>query len=169
VLRNIFSHGLEKIKIIAPVLKAFHETMTNLEELKKKASRNKEASDILIRLENETTRLLPVNFMQLYEPGRLLHIPRYLQTVSVRARRGIIEPEKEKARSRELEIHTASLDKLLKSLTPLVSEEKKKAIEEYFWLIEEYKVSLFAQELKTPVPISAKRLDKKLKEIERMV
>ncbi len=169
VLRNIFSHGLEKIKIIAPVLKAFHETMTNLQELKKKASRNKEASDLLIRLENETVRLMPGNFMQLYEPDRLLHIPRYLQAVSVRAQRGIIDPEKEKARSRELEIHTAYLDKLLKSLTPLVSEDKKKALEEYFWLIEEYKVSLFAQELKTPVPVSAKRLDKKFKEIERMV
>ncbi len=169
VLRNIFSHGLEKIKIIAPVLKAFHETMTNLQELKTKASRNKEASDLLIRLGNETTRLMPGNFMQLYEPDRLLHIPRYLQAVSVRAQRGIIDPEKENARSRELEIHTAYLDKLLKSLTPLVSEDKKKALEEYFWLIEEYKVSLFAQELKTPVPISAKRLDKKLREIERMV
>jgi len=169
VLRNIFLHGLEKIKIIVPVLKTFHEAMTNLQELKTKASRNKEASDLLIRLENETVRLMPGNFMQLYEPDRLLHIPRYLQAVSVRAQRGIIDPEKEKARSRELEIHTACLDKLLKSLTPLVSEDKKKALEEYFWLIEEYKVSLFAQELKTPVPISAKRLDKKLKEIERMV
>jgi len=169
VLRNIFSHGLEKIKIIAPVLKAFHETMTNLQELKTKASRNKEASDLLIRLENETVRLMPGNFMQLYEPDRLLHIPRYLQAVSVRAQRGIVDPEKEKARSRELEIHTAYLDKLLKSLTPLVSEDKKKALEEYFWLIEEYKVSLFAQELKTPVPVSAKRLDKKFKDIERMV
>ncbi|MBU1399010.1 MAG: DUF3418 domain-containing protein, partial [Proteobacteria bacterium] len=50
-----------------------------------------------------------------------------------------------------------------------VSDEKKKAVEEYFWLIEEYRVSLFAQELKTPVPVSAKRLEKKFKEIERMV
>ena len=169
VLRNIFSHGLEKIKIIAPVLKAFHETMINLQELKTKASRNKEVFDLLIGLENETTRLMPVNFMQLYEPDRLLHIPRYLQAVSVRAQRGVIDPEKEKARSKELEIHTAYLAKLLKSLTPLVSEDKKKALEEYFWLIEEYKVSLFAQELKTPVPVSAKRLDKIFKELERMV
>ena len=42
VLCSIFSHGQEKIKTIAPVLKAFHETMTNLQELKKKASRNGE-------------------------------------------------------------------------------------------------------------------------------
>ena len=35
--------------------------------------------------------------------------------------------------------------------------------------IEEFKVSLFAQELKTPYPISEKRLKAKLKEVEHMV
>jgi ATP-dependent helicase HrpA len=36
-------------------------------------------------------------------------------------------------------------------------------------MVEEYKVSVFAQELKTAIPISEKRLEKKLKEIGRMV
>jgi len=31
---------------------------------------------------------------------------------------------------------------------------------EYRWLLEELRVSLFAQELRTPQPVSAKRLDK---------
>jgi len=44
---------------------------------------------------------------------------------------------------------------------------KKKAIEEYFWLIEEYKVSIFAQELKTAFPVSEKKLDKKLRFLKR--
>jgi len=34
------------------------------------------------------------------------------------------------------------------------------ALEDYRWLIEELRVSLFAQELKTPFPVSTKRLDK---------
>jgi ATP-dependent helicase HrpA len=33
-------------------------------------------------------------------------------------------------------------------------------LEEYRWLIEELRVSLFAQELRTPFPVSAKRLQK---------
>ncbi len=48
------------------------------------------------------------------------------------------------------------------------SEEKKKKIEELFWMIEEYKVSLFAQELKTPYPVSPKKLDQLIKEIEEL-
>jgi ATP-dependent helicase HrpA len=47
-------------------------------------------------------------------------------------------------------------------------EEKKKLIEELFWMIEEYKVSLFAQELKTPYPVSPKKMNKLIEEIEKL-
>ena len=33
-------------------------------------------------------------------------------------------------------------------------------LEEFRWLVEELRVSLFAQELRTPLPVSAKRLQK---------
>jgi ATP-dependent helicase HrpA len=58
---------------------------------------------------------------------------------------------------------------LLKSLANTVTEEKRAEIESYFWMLEEYRVSVFAQELKTSIPISGKRLKKKYGEIERMV
>ena len=38
--------------------------------------------------------------------------------------------------------------------------EVSEALADYRWLIEELRVSLFAQELKTPFPVSTKRLDK---------
>ena len=38
-----------------------------------------------------------------------------------------------------------------------VSDER---MEEFRWLLEELRVSFFAQELKTPQPISVKRLEK---------
>ncbi|MEN6432895.1 MAG: ATP-dependent RNA helicase HrpA, partial [Smithella sp.] len=47
-------------------------------------------------------------------------------------------------------------------------EEKKMMIEELFWMIEEYKVSLFAQELKTPYPVSPKKLNQLIEEIEKL-
>jgi ATP-dependent helicase HrpA len=48
------------------------------------------------------------------------------------------------------------------------TEEKKTLIEELFWMIEEYKVSLFAQELKTPYPVSPKKLNQLIEEIEKL-
>jgi ATP-dependent helicase HrpA len=40
-------------------------------------------------------------------------------------------------------------------------------LEQFGWLLEELRVSLFAQELKTPVPVSAKRLAKMWQSIHR--
>jgi ATP-dependent helicase HrpA len=40
------------------------------------------------------------------------------------------------------------------------------SLEEFRWLIEEFKVSLFAQELGTAVPVSAKRLTEQLARLE---
>ena len=80
----------------------------------------------------------------------------------------MVDLEKDRVKSDEIQIFTKSLNRLLKGLSETTSKEKKAAVEAYFWLIEEYKVSIFAQELKTSVPVSKKRLKEKLKEIERM-
>ena len=42
-------------------------------------------------------------------------------------------------------------------------------MEDYFWMIEEYKISVFAQEIGTDGPVSVKRLNKLIGEIERMI
>jgi ATP-dependent helicase HrpA len=49
------------------------------------------------------------------------------------------------------------------------SAEKRAAVEAFFWSIEEYKVSVFAQEVGTDGPVSVKRLNRLIGEIERMV
>jgi ATP-dependent helicase HrpA len=49
------------------------------------------------------------------------------------------------------------------------SPEKRAAVEELRWMVEEFKISLFAPEIKTAFPISAVRLAKKIKEIEGMI
>jgi len=86
----------------------------------------------------------------------------------VRAQRALVNFEKDREKEKHVRFFTERLNKLLQELSPAASAEKKAAVESYFWLIEEYKVSVFAQELKTPFRISKKRLEKKLQEIERM-
>jgi len=49
-----------------------------------------------------------------------------------------------------------------------IHSQRQSKIEELFWMIEEYKVSLFAQELKTPYPVSPKKLNQLIKEIEKL-
>jgi ATP-dependent helicase HrpA len=97
------------------------------------------------------------------------HLPRYIRALGIRAVRGIENPERDRQRAAEVAPFKDRLNAILKSLTPATSEKKRSAIEDFFWMLEEYKVSVFAQELKTVIPISAKRLEKKASEIERMM
>jgi ATP-dependent helicase HrpA len=73
-----------------------------------------------------------------------------------------VNPVKDQEKARQILPYTerlkAAADK--KNLGP----EKHRASDELRWLIEELKVSLYAQELGTALPISPRRLDKFLEE-----
>ena len=61
------------------------------------------------------------------------------------------------------------LKTLLSSLSERSSKGKAMAVESFYWLLEEYKISVFVQELKTRGKISAKKLDKELMAISTMI
>ncbi len=166
---KIYPTGQELLDKTIPVLTAYHEARSRVYTLQQADRTNRMAVSFLEALTRELERLVPQNFVAIYEIRRLDHLPRYIQAAAIRARRAMVDFEKDRAKSKEVIKFSDGLNQLLKELSPAVSDEKRQAIEDYFWLVEEFKVSIFAQELKTPVPISAKRLDKKLKEIGRMV
>jgi len=119
-------------------------------------------------LKSELSRLVPQNFIALYDRARLAHVERYLRALGIRARRALVDPEKDRVKAQALQKYDVPLQRLLETLNPRSSDEKRQALEELAWMIEEYKVSIFAQELKTAGPMSAKRLEAKIREIERM-
>ena len=49
-----------------------------------------------------------------------------------------------------------------------LSESQQSAVQELYWMLEEYKVSLFAGELRTAIPVSSKRLDKFLEKFSQI-
>jgi len=165
----ILKKGHELLNQIMPVLKAYHETRLAIFNLENANKRGGNTAQFFNGLRNELSRLVPETFMNLYDNERLMHIVRYIKAIGIRAQRASASFEKDEAKAIKLKNYIDRLNEMLKKLSSSVSDEKKQAIEEYFWLIEEYKVSLFAQELKTAFPVSEKKLDKKLKEIERMV
>jgi ATP-dependent helicase HrpA len=81
---------------------------------------------------------------------------RYLKAVTLRLDKLKADPARDVA-------HLAELRPLEQRWLRRLSELKGSAdarLDEYRWLLEELRVSLFAQELRTPQPVSAKRLDK---------
>jgi len=168
IAQSILSEGRELLNQSLPVLKAYHETRTTIYALETAYNTNRAVLQFLKGLRTELSKLIPETFVDLYDADRIIHLVRYMKALEIRAQRAVVDFEKDRAKSDEIRIFTESLNQLLKELSPTTSKEKKAAIEAYFWLIEEYKVSVFAQELKTSVPVSKKRLKEKLKEIERM-
>ena len=151
------------------VLEAYHKTRTVLFNIESSHSANSIAVQLLKELREELAKLVPETFMYLYDSDRFVHLVRYIKAIAIRARRASVNFEKDQAKVKEVKFFTGSLNQLLQGLSASASAEKRRSIEDYFWLIEEYKVSVFAQELKTPVRVSRKRLKEKLKELERMV
>jgi len=165
----ILEAGRVKKDRVVSVMRAYHETLTGFRQLELNNVDNPRALSFLSHLRDEMNRLIPKNFISLYNTDRLQHLIRYLKAVSLRAERGLVDFERDQSKAEQVRDYTQQLNDLLEGLSIETSKDKRDEIEAFFWLIEEYKVSLFAQEIKTPIPISKKRLDKKLREIERMV
>lgn len=162
---KILPAGRALLYALIPVIRSYAALRR---ELAAPSSGKGPLSTLCRRLEEEASRLLPQNFVSLYETARYRQMERYLQALTLRARRALTAPEKDRAKSNHLQPFSERLRLLLQTLRPETSAEKRRALEELFWLIEEYKVSLFAQELKTAVPVSAKRLEDRFREVERM-
>ena len=151
------------------VLKAYHAARKEFEKLKRGHLANAAVQRFCQELLAALERLVPDSFINLYDVERLAHIERYIKAMQIRAQRALLDFEKDRAKDKEVKSIADRLEKLLKTLSPLATAEKRKALEEFFWMIEEFKVSIFAQELKTAIPVSKKRLEKKLSEINRMI
>lgn len=105
----------------------------------------------------ELRRLAGPRFLARTSYDRLPHLVRYLKALLVRVERAALNPSKDRERMALVAPYVGLLGRV--EATPEFSEEGRAAAEEFRWLVEEYKVSVFAQELGTAVPVSPKRLD----------
>jgi ATP-dependent helicase HrpA len=111
----------------------------------------------------ELNRLMPPNFLSVTPFEQLNHLSRYLKALQVRMERAALNPAKEQERARQLAPYAEALRQFTEK--PPSSAEARQELEKFRWLVEEYKVSLFAQELGTAQPVSSKRLDEQRSKI----
>jgi len=110
------------------------------------------ADDVAAQLE----RLVPKRFVAETPWERLAHLPRYLKAIAMRLDKLRADPARDASRLAELRpLEQRYLRKLAER-----RGARDARLDEFRWWIEELRVGLFAQELKTPQPVSAKRLDK---------
>ena len=95
-------------------------------------------------------------------------LPIYLKAMTLRLEKYSGNPARDAAREADIQELEQNLLERINTLTKQglpISDELKA----FGWMIEELRVSLFAQELKTPYPISKKRLLRQWEEIENNV
>lgn len=161
--------GRNKLEAVWPLLQTYHGVRAGLYDLERTHKASPLMLEYLEKLRADLDQLMPENFLALYSDERLGHLERYVRTIGIRAKRGVVDFAKDQAKAKAIAPYTQRLHQMLKTLDGTASGEKRAALEDFYWTIEEYKVSLFAQELKTAVPVSPKRLDQKQAAIERMV
>jgi len=109
-------------------------------------------------------RLAPANVLEQYSFAELPHLTRFLKAMRLRAERAKESLQRDIEKSKRIspyETRQTKLDKLAKS------PEQKSQVKVYHMLLEEFKVSVYAQELGTSQKVSEKRLDKLADELER--
>jgi ATP-dependent helicase HrpA len=113
----------------------------------------KEVSD---DIEAQLARLVSKRFLHTTPWPQLAHLPRYLKGVVMRLDKWRADPARDASR-------LAEMRPIEQRYLRTVVERKgvrDARLDEFRWLLEELRISLFAQELRTPQPVSVKRLEK---------
>jgi ATP-dependent helicase HrpA len=114
-------------------------------------------------VEQQLARLFVRRFVVATPAGALAHYPRYLKAIAARLDKLKNDPARDAARMNEI---AAMQTPFLRELTARKGVADAR-LDEFRWLLEELRVSLFAQELRTPMPVSVKRLQKVWDSVQR--
>jgi ATP-dependent helicase HrpA len=122
----------------------------------RKIKDTKNAAEATTDCAQQLQKLMPKRFMVATPWNQLQHFARYLKAIVLRLDKWRADPARDAAKVLELKPQEQRYWRLV--------AERKGAVDdrmlEFRWLLEELRVSFFAQELRTPQPVSIKRLDK---------
>lgn len=114
-------------------------------------------------IQTQLAQLVSADFIARTPDAQLAHIPRYLKAVTARIDKLRTDP----ARDARLMVEMAPLLTQYSRARSALKGAPDRGLDEFRWLLEELRVALFAQELRTPMPVSAKRLQKAFDAMQR--
>ncbi len=150
--------GRNRFNLIAQEMVRFSKSI--LEEAaglqKKLATLGKAFPQQSQQVKEQVERLLAPGWIARTPWERLQHLPRYVKAASLRLDKLRADP----ARDARLAGEIAALENPYRRAVASRHGQPGAELEQFGWLLEELRVALFAQELRTPVPVSSKRLGK---------
>ncbi|MBP5320414.1 MAG: ATP-dependent RNA helicase HrpA [Kiritimatiellae bacterium] len=146
---NLYRIHLERVRLVTALLRTAGEIEQSLSDTALPESLRDDIGEQLAWL------IFP-GFAAAIPGVRLNAFPRYLEACRIRIQRARNNPAGDQRKTEELAPFWRRYVAFATQDHP--PRHNALALDAYRWLVEEYRVSLFAQELKTPVPVSPKRL-----------
>jgi ATP-dependent helicase HrpA len=155
--RQRLEEGRARLTLIAnEIARLAGVILTEYAAAVRKLKDGKPPADVASDIQQQLQRLMPKHFLVATPYERLQHFPRYLKAVQLRLDKLRADPARDAARMAELRPHEQRFWRLVAERKGVQDER----LQELRWMLEELRVSFFAQELRTPQPVSLKRLDK---------
>ena len=132
-------------------------------DLQKKLSQAKAASaSAHVDIQNQIQGLIFAKFVSETPYGQLVHFPRYLKAIAMRIDKLRANPSRDSQCQKDWESVARPWQKLVQAGhgSAAYAANEDQALADFRWQLEELRVALYAQELKTPSPMSLKRLEK---------
>ncbi|NHZ36076.1 ATP-dependent RNA helicase HrpA [Massilia rubra] len=146
----------EIARLVSQVLTEFHGLPKKLQGVQAQA-----AADMQSQLQG----LVHKRFLIDNDYTQLAHFPRYLKAINVRLEKLRADPARDAKLMAEW---TQSASHFMRAARDrLAGKNTDPKMVEFRWMLEELRVSLYAQELRTPMPVSAKRLQKVWESMQR--
>lgn len=130
--------------------------VTEATSLPMKLRRFTDAPELVRDVEEQLDALFPPDFLLAAPLSQLMHYPRYLKAIHYRLDRYRDDPKRDAERQAAL---TALRVPYLRAVAARRGVPDPQ-LTDFRWLLEELRVSLYAQQLRTPMPVSVKRLER---------
>ncbi|VWD28078.1 ATP-dependent RNA helicase HrpA [Burkholderia lata] len=156
--------GRSRLNLLAQeIARLVGQILAEYAGLVKKLAQAKPFAQAHADLQQQLTALVGKRFVIDTPYAQLAHFPRYLKGIALRIDKLKADPARDAKQA-------ADLLPLAQQYQRAVSQRGGVAdsrLAEFRWLLEELRISLFAQELRTPMPVSVKRLHKVWESMQR--
>ena len=158
--------GKPRLALIAQEIAkhALNALQANLDVQKKIAQAKASSASAYADIQNQLQGLIFPKFVSDIPYAQLVHLPRYLKAIQMRIDKLRSNPARDAQCQKDWESVARPWQKLLQgskgSASYVMAEHQ--GLQDFRWQLEELRVALFAQELRTPSPMSLKRLEKVL-------
>ena len=150
--------------IAGEYLRSLEAVAVQMSALAKRLASARAFEAVVKDIEAQLRQLFPKHFLLEVSAQNFKHYERYLKAANVRLEKLRNDPERDAG-------HMAEIGRLTAAWHRELANRKGRAdarLTEFGWMLQELRVSLFAQELRTPMPVSVKRLTRVWESIRRL-